>query len=137
VTTRPSDAALWRSVESTLRDVVLGAVADPFARLAVVQLIGLARYASTRGLDPVDDRREALGSALDQCLANTIVARHWPGPDAFAASSAVLVDAVGRDDVDATEVRTVLRTLLVEHLDADLADNNVLLGAFRGQVPDA
>lgn len=137
MTTRPSDDALWASVESTLREVVLGAVSDPFARLAVVQLIGLARYASTRGVDPVDDRREALGRALDGLGANAIAARHWPGPDAFIASSSALVDAVGRDDAAATEIRTVVRTLLVEHLDADLTDNNVLLGAFRGQVPDA
>ena len=34
------------------------------------------------------------------------------------------------------DVRTRLRPLLVDQLDADLAGEDVLLGAFRGRLPD-
>lgn len=137
MTTRPSDGALWASVETTLRDVVLVDITDPFARLAVVQLIGLAHHARTRPEDPEAERSGQLAVALDALVSNSIVAARWPSDDTNGAAAAVLTAAVGRDDADAQAVRGVLRELLVAHLDADLAESSVLLGAFRGQVPRA
>jgi len=44
----PADADMWRSVEATVRDVLLPSVADDWARVIAVQLVGMARYAATR-----------------------------------------------------------------------------------------
>jgi hypothetical protein len=44
----PSDQALWRSVEHTLRTVVLPQLTDEHARSTTIHLIGLAHYARRR-----------------------------------------------------------------------------------------
>jgi aminoglycoside phosphotransferase (APT) family kinase protein len=44
----PSDVALWRSVAHTLVTTVLPAIADPWARTAAIQLVGLAVDAGAR-----------------------------------------------------------------------------------------
>ncbi len=155
---RPSDEALWRSVDRTLRDVVLPQLADPWARQSVIGLIGLAAYARGRGDDPADANRAAVAEVLDTLSANRLVARHWPprphmfdsptpsgaertheGFGALAAAGAVLAAAVTDPDDDgaASEVRAALRPLLVAQLDAELASDMVLSEPFRGRLPGA
>lgn len=133
---RPSDEALWGCVATTLREVVLPALDDQWARAATVQLVGLAAYARTRAADPAVARAEELGRALDELAANELVAGHWPG-DALVAAAAALAAAVGRRDEAAEAVRARLRPLLVRHLDEDVTEHEVLLGPFRGRLPDA
>ncbi len=142
---RPTDAALWASVAHTLREVVLPAVIDEFARLTVVQLVGLARYAMERGDDPTAARTQALADALNQLSGLPVVDACWPvGSQAstaavMEAASAVLAACVSlpSDDPQAVAVRAVLRPVVVAQLDADLVGNVVLLDAFRGRLPDA
>jgi len=135
VSTWPSSDALWASVSATVRELVLPELTDEFARLAAIQLVGLAEYARARGPDPADERRRDLSACLDALAANALVAAHWPGRSIESACSAVLVDALEHPGADADEVKVRLRPLLVAHLDADLAGNAVLFGAFRGALP--
>ena len=44
----PTDQQLWWSVRETVRSVLLPQLADPWARLAAVQLVGLVDYAGSR-----------------------------------------------------------------------------------------
>jgi len=62
---RPTDTALWASVEATLRRAVLPGIDDPHTRQVVVQLVGLAAYARDRGPDPTPDRIDELARELD------------------------------------------------------------------------
>ena len=137
---------MWKCVEDTLRTVVLPALSDEFARASVVHLVGLARYATERGPDHSVQRVAEVAAALDALSHHALVARHWTPtsprtPDAVMDVAAyVLADCagiVGDDDDAAADVRAALRTLLVTHLDEDLAGNAVLLSAFRGRLPDA
>lgn len=140
---RPTDAALWQSVAATLRTVVLPDVQDPFARNAVVQLIGLAHYALGRGGDPSADRVEAIAVAMDSLVANPLVSGCWPVPGSRSAAtvmgvaSTVLAEAVGRHDANSDAIRAALRPLLIADLDKDLVGTAMLLNAFRGRLPDA
>ena len=142
---RPSDDALWAGMVQTLRDVVLPAVSDDFARITVVQLIGLAQYARTRGEDPTANRSDAIAAALNALTGCSLVREHWQqhadrDPRAvLRAASDLLVACIALpdDDPDAVAIRAGLRPLLLAHLDADLAGNAVLLSAFRGKLPDA
>ena len=140
---RPTDAALWQSVASTLRTVVLPDVQDPFARNAVIQLIGLAHYALGRGDDPSANRVEAIAMALDSLVANPLVSQSWPVPGSRSSATVmgvagtVLAAAVGHHDPDSDAIRAALRPLLIADLDEDLAGTAVLLNAFRGRLPDA
>ncbi|MET0577195.1 MAG: hypothetical protein ABW122_00945 [Ilumatobacteraceae bacterium] len=141
---RPTDTAMWASVAATLRRTVLPAVDDPHTRQVVIQLIGLATYARDRGEDPTALRVAALAQALDQLAAagNPVVVDRWPvgnGRDAdvvMAVCAEVLVHAADADEGSREAVRTGVRALLVEQLDADLVSEDVLLGAFRGRLPD-
>jgi len=141
----PTDGALWASMAATQRDVVLPDVTDPHHRQVVIQLVGLAAYARDRGPDPTAARVAEVAGALDALASrgNALVATRWPddADDAGAVmrvASAVLADAVDRDDADADGLaaRDALRTILVRHLDEDLATEDVLLAAFRGRLPD-
>lgn len=142
---RPSDDALWAGVVQTLRDVVLPAVTDDFARVTVVQLIGLAHYARTRGEDPTAHRNEAIAAALDALTGCSLVREHWQAPGTrdpaavLRGASDVLVACIALpdDDPDAVAIRAGLRPLLLAQLDADLVGNAVLMSAFRGRLPDA
>ena len=80
----PSDAEMWRSVEATVRTVLLPSIADDWARVIAVQLVGMARYAATRPVDPMPERVAELTGVLDELAGNTIVAAHWPAPSARA-----------------------------------------------------
>ena len=141
---RPTDAALWASMATTLRRAVLPAIDDPHTRQVVIQLAGLATYARDRGPDPTADRVDALADVLDALAldANPIVANRWSAEEArdpgavMAVCADVLVAALAADETAQRDVRSRLRPLLVEQLDADLVGEDVLLGAFRGRLPD-
>ena len=74
----PSDAEMWRSVEATVRNVLLPSITDDWARVITVQLAGMARYAATRPPDPTAARVAELAAALDRLAGNPVVAAHWP-----------------------------------------------------------
>jgi hypothetical protein len=138
----PSDDQLWRSVEATVRGVLLPAIEDEWARVIAVQLAGMARLALTRPPDPTPARADELAAALDALAANPIVAAHWTASErdpagVFAAVGSVLADAVGRQDAAGDEVRGELRSIVSRHLDDDLAVTAPLMPYFRGQLPDA
>jgi hypothetical protein len=138
----PSDAAMWRAVEATVRSVLLPSIADEWARVAAVQLVGMARFAATRPADPTPSRVVELGAVLDRLRHNPIVAPHWPVPTAspeavLGAAGAVLAGAVARDDEAGDEVRAEVRPVVSRHLDDDLAVTGGLMPYFRGQLPDA
>jgi hypothetical protein len=133
---------MWRAVEATVRDVLLPSIAGDWARVAAVQLVGMARFAATRPADPTPARVAELAAVLDRLSENPVVARHWPvaasSPEAvLGAAGAVLAGAVARDDAAGDEVRTELRPVVSRHLDEDLAVTGMLMPYFRGQLPDA
>jgi hypothetical protein len=138
----PADAEMWRAVEATVRDTLLPSVADDWARVAAVQLVGMARFAATRPADPTPARVAELTAVLDRLRHNPVVASHWPVPATsseavLGAVGAVLAGAVERDDAAGDEVRAELRSVVSRHLDEDLAVTGMLLPYFRGQLPDA
>jgi hypothetical protein len=103
---RPSERALWHAVVETLRDSVLPHVADDHAAMQTQRLIGLATYARDRGDDPQPHRDHAIEALI--------------GAD---DPTAVLADPTDPR-------RPRLQSLLVAHLDADLAAEHVLLTHF-------
>jgi hypothetical protein len=133
---------MWRSVEATVRNVLLPSITDEWARVITVQLIGMARYAATRPPDRTAARVAELAATLDRLAGNPVVSAHWraqssePG-DVFDAVSAVLADAVSHDDRSGDEIRAGLRAVVSRHLDEDLAATGMLMPYFRGQLPDA
>ncbi len=141
---RPTDAALWASVEVTLRRAVLPGLDDPHTRQVVVQLVGLAAYARDRGPDPTAERIDELARELDRLAGDghPLVADRWSpehARDAKAVMTAcadVLAASVDADEAIQHGVHIRLRPLLVDQLDTDLASEDVLLGAFRGRLPD-
>ena len=138
----PSDAELWRSVETTVRTVLLPSLSDDWARVAAVQLVGLARLAVTRPLDPTEARAAELAAALESLREHPIVQRHWTGSSrepavVLDAVSRVLGDCVAPGDAERGAVRAVLRPIVSRHLDEDLAVTAPLMPYFRGQLPDA
>ena len=138
----PADSDMWRSVEATVRDVLLPSVADDWARVIAVQLVGMARYAATRPPDPLPGRVAELRAALDELAGNPIVDGRWPAAsedaaDVLSAVSAVLGDAVSRDDAAGDDVRARVRPIVSRHLDEDLAVTGMLMPYFRGQLSDA
>ena len=149
--TNPSDRAIHRATAATLRDIVLPAVDDDWARRSVIQLIALAELAGRRD-DPHtvgEHRRAELRAALDRLAGNPLVP--WPPAGGTAAAGnapdteETVVDACGRalaaavadDGPDADAVRAGLRPLLLAHLDDDLAVTASLEGPFRGRLDDA
>ncbi len=139
---RLADDELWRCVGVTLRDVILPAIdADhEWARVAAIQLVGLARYAETRPADPAGGRTAELASALASLADNPSVADAWDGDatDASvqAAVGAVLARAVVAPAGDPSHAAAdVLRPITVAHLDDELAITGPLVDAFRGRLP--
>ena len=138
----PTDAEIWRSVETTVRDVLLPAIDDEWARIIAVQLVGMVHLARERPPDPLPERLAELTTILDELRDNPVVAAQWPngdrGPAAvLGAVSAALAGAVGRADAAGDEVRTRLRPVVRRHLDEDLAVTSGLMPYFRGQLPNA
>lgn len=131
--TRPSDEALWRSVERTLTDVVLPAVDDAFARSSVLQLISLARYGATRGTDPTGSRVSEIRALL---RGYGVRSNGADAASVFAAASDYLTGPTDDTPV-AVARRSRVRGLLLDHLADDLAANRVLMNGFHGRLPDA
>ena len=94
----------------------------------------LAEHARTRGPDPAPRRTDELAAALDSIADNPLVRDRWPG-EPYATAAAALSAAVTADDDAGRQVRSVLRPLLVAHLDDELAVTTPLIEAFRGRVP--
>jgi aminoglycoside phosphotransferase (APT) family kinase protein len=117
----PTDEQLWWSVRETVRSVLLPQLADPWARVAAIQLVGLVDFARTRGDDPWPARlaelREVLG--LDEATDATAVLQ--------AASDAL---------VERTDQRDAVRAIVVRQLDDDMAVNGQMIPFFRGLLPD-
>lgn len=135
---RLTDRELWRGVEVTVRDVLLPALTDDWARAAAVQLVGVARYAQRRPDDPTGAQVAELAAALDALAANPLVpARDSDATDSvLGAAAAALAAAVGDDGPTGDEVRAVLRPVLVRHLEDELAVTAPLVNAFRGKLDE-
>jgi hypothetical protein len=141
---RLGDDELWRCVDATLTEIVLPAIAadddhdDAWARAATVQLIGLVRYAARRPTDATSTRIAELADALTRLGANPLV--DWDGDrgdrSVNGAVGRALAAAVTRTDADADAVRSVLRPIVVAHLDDELAVTAPLVDAFRGRLSD-
>jgi hypothetical protein len=136
----PSDFQLWRGFELTVRNVLLPAIDDEWARAAAIQLVGLARYAAIRSHGRVEANTAELAGVLAELAGNPIVARHPTtsdsAADVLAAVGAVLAAAVDDDGPDGDEIRAVLRTIVTRQLDDELAVTAPLIPYFRGQVDD-
>lgn len=134
----PTDDQLWRGFEHTVRNVLLPAIDDEWARAAAIQLVGLAHYASTRPQGRVDANTAELARVLATLSSNHIVARvpltSGSAADVFAAAGAALAGAVDDDGPDGDEIRAVLRPVVTRQLDDELAATAPLIPYFRGQV---
>ena len=131
----PTDEQLWRGVEHTVRQVLLPAIEDEWARAAAIQLVGLARYAAARPLGIAQANAAELGEVLAALVANPIVAAGSTA-DAAAAAGAALAAAVDDDGPDGDEIRSVLRPVVLRQLADELAVTALLVPYFRGQIDD-
>jgi hypothetical protein len=133
-----TDDELWRSVEHTVRTILLPALDpdDQWAQSAAIQLVGLARFARTRS-GAVDDPTELIAT-LHRLSANPIVNAHWRSirnaADLDVTVGAILAGAVDDDTEAGDQIRREVRPLVVARLDADLATTQGLLPHFRGQL---
>ncbi len=114
VNDRLSDAALWSSIATTLRNTVLPHVVDAHARDATIQMIALAMYAERRGSDQTRRRHDELSAALGAAA----------GQDVMRSCIAVLADPYHREN-------SLIREILERHLDEDLEKETALLNALR------
>src|SRR5438105_2694612 len=105
---RLTDAELWRGVEATVRDVLLPALNDDWARAVAVQLVGVARYAQRRPADGSEQRMDELRTVLADMGDNSLVAAHRPvgrtPAEVQATVAAVLAAAVVDDTAEGDEV---------------------------------
>lgn len=125
-TGRVDDAALWRSVLSTLRDVIGPALPPGHEQDTVVQLQGLARYAIDRPDDPTPGRSAELARVLGLPSGTR-------SHEALTRASAALVAAVEDPaDTAAVALARAVRPVLLAHLDADIAAAAPLLDTFAG-----
>lgn len=141
---RLTDAELWRGVEATVRDVLLPAINDDWARAAAIQLVGVARYAQRRPADTVDAQIAEVAAALRALEGNPLVQQpsSSASTDVLAAASAALVAAVDADQNDPAtgaavdEIRAILRPVLMAQLDDELVVTAPLVNAFRGKLDE-
>jgi hypothetical protein len=115
-----------------------------------IHLVGLASYARRRGPDPVPARIDEIADVLDGAAraGDPLVGGRWTAgaartpAEVLATAGSVLAAAVGVDAAGdragdgGHAVRDDLRAVLLRHLEEDLATEEVLLGAFRGRLPD-
>ena len=136
----PTDDQLWQCMSETMRSVILPCLEDPFARVAMIRLIGLAEYAPVRGEDPTGRRTSELVACIDG-LANRYpgvreqLPEDWPAVEptlVLDLCSHLLVEGVGDSGEQAESMRTELKTLLLAHLDEDLAATGPLIVSFGG-----
>lgn len=135
----PTDCELWRCVETTLRNVLIPAVGDEWARTTAIHLVGLAGHAATRPDDRTAERAVELSRVMDALAENPLVVSEWPivssePAQVLAAVSRVLVAAVGDDSASGDAIREQLRTVVIRQVDDDLAVTGRLIPFFRGQL---
>lgn len=135
---RLSDADLWRGVEFTVRNVLLPAIDDEWARAAAIQLVGVARYAGRRPGDRTVEQAAEIAEALTSLSGNPLVKQPADAsPRAvLEAAGATLAAAVADDGADGDAVRTVLRPVVLRHLDDEFEITGPLVNAFRGKLDD-
>ena len=122
--------------------MLLPSLADDWAKVAAVQLLGVARLAMSRPADQTPARVAELAAALDSLRGYDVVDAHWPATSddpvtVLRAVSRVLAAVVAADDDPSSTVRSTLRPIVSRHLDEDLAVTGPLMPYFRGQLPDA
>jgi hypothetical protein len=139
-TDRLTDDELWRGVEATLRDVLIPALTDEWARAAAVQLVGVVRYARRRPIDPLGARVEELRTVLTTLERNALVQQHplvtGDARDILDVVGRVLATAVHDSGPAGDEIRDVLRPVVVRQLDEELEITGPLVAAFRGQLDE-
>ena len=140
----PTDEQLWACMSHTLRRVVLPCVEDPWARVALIRLIGLAEYAPVRGADPTPARTAELTACIDGLVDShpelgDSLPSQWPTENptvVLELCGTLLAGAVEQDTPAAHSIRTKLRGLIVGHLDDELNVTEPLIAAFGGQLSD-
>ncbi|MDP6828458.1 MAG: hypothetical protein QF515_15310 [Pseudomonadales bacterium] len=136
----PTDNDLWHCMSETMRSVILPCLDDPWARVALIRLIGLAEYAPRRGEDPIEQRTRDLTDCVDGLTLKFESLRQflpadWPGEGAAATMDVcakLLSEAVGDDSEQAQAVRDELKPLLLCQLDEDFALTSPLIMSFAG-----
>jgi len=119
---RPDEAALWRSVQATLEDLVIPSLKPGFELDSARQLVGLVRYAQARAGESPEARAAALADVLGS---------EGDLPDLLAQAADLLVASV-TDDVDRADVvRRHLKSVLAE----DIAEAAPLMETFSGHTP--
>ncbi len=141
----PTDTQLWRCMSETMRSVVLPRLEDPWARVALIRLIGLAEYAPVRGEDPTPGRVGELVACIERLADRHPELREhlpsaWPARDPVEVldlCGQLLAGAIGQTTAAAESIRAELRPMLVAQLDDDLSGTAPLIAAFGGQLSDA
>ncbi|MBT4492120.1 MAG: hypothetical protein HOC70_02680 [Gammaproteobacteria bacterium] len=136
----PTDNDLWHCMSETMRSVILPTIDDPWAKIALIRLIGLAEYAPRRGDDPTKQRTRDLAGCVDALVAKfkplqQTLPADWPGEGATTVldfCSKLLTDAVGDDSAQSQAVRDELKPLLLRQLDEELAVTSPLIVSFAG-----
>ena len=140
----PTDDQLWLCMSETMRSVILPRLDDPWARAALIRLIGLAEFAPKRGEDPSEQRTSETIACIDQLASNypDIAAQlpgGWPGVDqgqVLDLCSQLLAASVGDENEQANAVRIQLKTLLKVHLTEDFTVSSPLITSFAGGLND-
>jgi hypothetical protein len=127
---RVTDSAALASIAETLRSQIVPALEDQWTRTAAIQLAALADLLHTRPADPAEARRRQLLDLLAE-LGEPVGATG--SYQEVLTTCAAAMGTWGDDDPRRTRLRSVLMT----HLDEDLAINMALMPAFRGLLPDA
>ncbi|MBT4518877.1 MAG: hypothetical protein HOC23_02630 [Halieaceae bacterium] len=138
----PTDEHLWQCMSETMRKVVLPSLEDPFARVTLIRLIGLAEYAPARGNDPTERRISEVVTCIDQLAARFPAIQQqlptqWPQMDAcvvYELCGQLLAGAVGDNSEQAQQIRAELKPLILAQLDEDLSVSSPLIASFGGQL---
>jgi aminoglycoside phosphotransferase (APT) family kinase protein len=127
VADRPDEAALWRSVQATLEDLVIPALQPGFERDSARQLVGLCRYAQAGATATADDRAAGLAEVLGNGTTDL--------PGLLSDAAEVLVDAVRDHSPSGSRRAHVVREHLKDVLAEDIAVAAPLLETFSGHAP--
>ena len=120
---RPDEAALWRSVQATLEDVVIPSLKPGFEHDSARQLVGLVRYARARAAEAPQARASALADALGTQGDDLA--------DLLSQAADVLVVSVAKGSSRADAVREHLKAVLID----DITEAAPLMETFSGHTP--